>query len=346
MKKMIALMLAILLAVPLFAGCGEARTEIILMNWGEYLDPELIAQFEAENPDLKLTQKTTTSNKEMYVVCATEGSEIDICVPSDYLVEKMIKEDLLAEIDVSQLTNYEHIKTYAESRTFDPDSKYSVPYMIGTVGIVYNTTMVDDVVDSWDILWNEKYSKKLMMYSSIRDSLAVALCKLGYSINTTDKAQVEEAGQLLIEQKPLVLAYGTDNIKDSMIAGSCALAVDYSGAAAAAIAENPDLDYVVPKEGSNVWVDNLVIMKNSDKKEAAMRFIDFLCKPEVAAKNAEYIGYTPANTTAMDYVDQEMKENPAFVIEDGVLERCEYFTDLGDDLEIYNDVWMKVQTAG
>lgn len=346
MKKVIALVLVLLLVVPVFAGCGDGRTEVILMNWGEYLDPELIQQFEAENPDIKLTQRTTTSNEEMYVVCATEGSEIDICVPSEYMVERMMNEGLLAEIDVSQLTNYEHIKTYAESRTFDPESKYSIPYMVGTLGIVYNTTLVDDEVTSWDILWNEKYSKQLMMYNSIRDSLAVALLRLGYDINTTNPDEIEAAGQELIAQKPLVLAYGTDNIKDSMIAGSCALAVDYSGAAAAAIMENPDLNYVVPEEGSNVWVDNLAILESSDNKEAAMRVLDFLCDPEVAAQNAEYIGYTPANTTAMDYVSDELKANPAFVIEDGVLDRCEYYTDLAeDDLEIYNDIWMKVQTA-
>ena len=348
MKKVFMFICAalIILSSVALSGCGGgAKTELILENWGEYLDPELITKFNEENPDINLVQKTTTSNEEMYTVCATEGSKIDLCVPSEYMVERMMKEDMLAEIDLSSLKNAQYINKLA-APSADAECKYSVPYMMGTLGIVYNKTMVDDTVDSWDILWNEKYSKKIMMYSSIRDSLAVALIRLGYDINTTDPAQLAEAGQLLIDQKPMVLAYGTDNIKDSMISGSCAIAVDYSGAAAAAIAENPDLDYVVPKEGSNVWVDCVVIMKNSEHKEEAQRFIDFLCDPENAAVNAEYIGYTPANTEAVNLVSDELKNNAGFQMKDEDIQRCIFFKDLGDDLSLYNDVWMKVQTAG
>lgn len=349
MKKIIALALCLImvLACLSFSGCSSSGdvTELFVLNWGEYLDPDLIAQFEAENKDIKIKYSTTTSNEEMYTVCATEGTKIDITVPSDYLVERFIKEDLIAELDLNNIPNFKYVEKVSGTRTFDPQSKYSIPYMMGTVGIVYNTKLVDDTVDSWEILWNEKYSKNIMMYDSIRDSMMVALCLKGYDINTTDKAQLEEAGLLLEKQKPLVLSYGTDNIKSDMVAGARALAVDYSGAAVAAITENPDLNYVVPKEGSNVWVDNLVVLKSSPHKEAAERFINFLCDPEVSAKNSEYIGYTTPNEAAMEYLDPELLNNPAYVITDDVLARCTYFKDLGDDLQLYNDIWMKIKTA-
>ena len=349
MKNIVSLIVAVFLVALCVAGCGGGgdTVTVTLLNWGEYLEPSLIAQFESENPGIKINQTFMTSNEEMYSVCATEGSEIDIVVPSDYVVERFMNEGLLAEINYDNIPNFQYVAEYAKTRTFDPESKYSVPYMMGTVGIVYNTTMVDDVVDSWDILWNEKYQGKIMMYDSIRDSLMVALCRLGYDINTTDAAQIQEATQMLIAQKPLVLAYGTDDIKEAMIAGSAAMAVDYSGAAAAAIAENADLNYIVPKEGSNVWVDNLVIMKNcpEDRKAAAEKFINFLCDPEVTKTNAEYIGYTTPNAEAMKLMDAEMLANPAFVMKEEDVSRCAYYKDLGENVSLYNDAWQSVKKS-
>lgn len=347
MKKIVALFAVLLLVLPCFVGCGgSSTTTVTLLNWGEYLEPTLIARFEEENPGIKVVQRTMTSNEEMYTVCATEGSAIDIVVPSDYMVERLVAEDLAAELDLSNIPNFQYVEEVSKGRTFDPNSTYSVPYMMGTLGIVYNTKLVDDPVDSWDILWNEKYKGQILMYNSIRDSLAVALSRLGYSINTRNPAELEEAGQLLLEQKPLVLAYLTDEIKDSMKAGTAALAVDYSGAAADAISENPDLNYVVPKEGGNIWVDNLLILKSSKNKEAAERFINFLLDPEIMAINAEYIGYTPPSDAAMELISEEYLENPAFVIKPEDAARLEYFEDLGEDIQLYNDVWMKVVTSG
>ena len=349
MKKTLALVFAILLLAVSLVGCGGAggeKTTIHLLNWGEYLEPTLIDQFQKENPDIIVKFTNTTSNEEMYTVCATEGTEIDIVVPSDYLVERFINEGLLAELDLNNIPNFKYVEEVSKTRTFDPESKYSIPYMMGTVGIVYNKTLVDEPVDSWDILWDEKYSGQILMYDSIRDSMMVALAKLGYDINSTDPEEIAKAGELLMQQKSLVYAYLTDEIRTSMIGGSVALAVDYSGAAVGAIQENSDLDYVVPKEGSNVWVDNLVVLKSSKNKEAAERFINFLCDPEVSKKNSEYIGYTTPNAEAMKMIDPELLENPAYPISSDVLDRCEYYKDLGDDLSLYNDVWMKLRTAG
>ncbi|MGI6664571.1 MAG: ABC transporter substrate-binding protein [Christensenellaceae bacterium] len=345
-KKIFALLMVLVVLSTLVMACGgSGKTTLNVLNWGEYLEPELIQEFEKANPDIKINYSTTVSNEEMYTVSTTKDSKVDLIVPSDYLVERLINEDMAAELDLSNIPNFKYVEDAAKTRTFDPDSKYSIPYMMGTVGIVYNKTLVDDPVDSWEILWDEKYSGKIMMYDSIRDSLMVGLSRLGYDINTTDQAQVEEAGELLKEQRPLVLSYGTDNIQYDMIGGSVALAVDYSGAAAAAIMENDDLDYIVPKEGSNIWVDNLLVMKNSKNKETAERFINFLCDPEVAARNAEYIGYTTPNKEAEAYIDAELLENPAYLITDDIIARCAYFRDLGDGLSIYNDVWMDVKTS-
>ncbi len=346
MKRMISLLLALLLAAALLCSCsGGAKTTLYLLNWGEYLDPDLITEFEDQNPDIKVKMTTTTTNEEMYTVCATEGTKIDIVIPSDYLVERFIAEDLLAELDFSNIPNFKYVEKAAQNRTFDPENKYSVPYFIGTVGIVYNTKLVDDPVDSWEILWNEKYSKKIMMYDSIRDSIMVTLAYLGYDINSVNPDELAEAGELLLKQKPFVRGYGADNIKEDMVGGSVALAVDYSGSAVQAIMENEDLAYVVPKEGSNVWMDNFVVLKSSANKEAAERFINFMCDPQVAARNSEFVGYTTPNEAALEYVDEEFTSNSAYTIPDDVLERCKYFKDLGDNMQLYNDVWMKIKTS-
>ena len=346
MKRIFSLLLALLLVAALLCSCsGGAKTTLYLLNWGEYLDPDLLAEFEAQNPDIKVRMTTTTTNEEMYTVCATEGTKIDIVIPSVYLVERFIAEDLLAELDFSNIPNFKYVEKAAQNRTFDPENKYSVPYFIGTVGIVYNTKLVDEPVDSWGILWNEKYSKKIMMYDSIRDSIMVTLAYLGYDINSVNPDELAEAGELLLKQKPLVRGYGADNIKDDMIGGSVALAIDYSGSAVQAIMENEDLAYVVPKEGSNVWMDNFVVLKSSANKEAAERFINFMCEPEVAARNSEFVGYTTPNEAALEYVGEEFTSNSAYTIPDDVLARCKYFKDLGDNMQLYNDVWMKIKTS-
>lgn len=352
MKKIVAFVLIAVMAAG-FAACSPSTPTsnvdtytINFLNWGEYIDPDLISEFETEFPNIKVKMTTVGSNEEMYTVCATEGSQIDIVVISDYMVERFIKENLLGQLDLTAIPNINNIMDYAKTRTFDSEVKWSAPYMYGTVGIVYNKSLVDDEVDSWDILWNEKFEKQIMMYDSVRDSMMVALIKLGYDLNTTDKAQLEAAGQLLLEQKKLVLAYGTDDIKDAMAAGNVALAVDYSGAAAAAIMENEDLGYVVPKEGSNIWVDNLVILKATKNKSACETFINFLLDSENAARNSTYIGYSNPDPKAMDALLEEYPDNPAIEVTPEQISRCKYYVDLGENIKSYNDVWMKVKTAG
>mgnify|MGYP000015361414 CR=1 FL=1 len=311
---------------------------------GEYLGENVIGDFEKQF-GVRVIVENFDSNEMMYTKLMA-GDKYDVVIPSDYMIERLIAEDLLAELDLSNIPNFEYVKQAASTCTFDPESKYSIPYLMGTLGIVYNTKLVDDPVDSWDILWDEKHAGKIMMYDSIRDSIAIALCKLGYDLNTADPDQLREAGELLKQQKSLVLAYGTDNIKYDMIGGNVALGVDYSGSATEAILENSDLAYVVPKEGSNIWVDSMVVLKSSQHKEAAERFINFLCDPEITARNSEYVGYTTPNSKAEEYVDPELLAADSYHISEDVIARCKYYKDLdADTLALWNSVWMEVKTA-
>lgn len=349
MRKKISFIIALIMVMVFcfgVTGCSDGgKTKVILLNWGEYLDPDILKEFNEMQDEFEVVEKKVTSNEEMYAILSTEGHGYDMCVPSEYMAEQMWDEGMLAEINTQNIANYKYVQEYSESRSFDPTSKYSIPYMCGTVGIVYNTKMVDEEVTSWDILWDEKYTGNVIMYKSVRDSMLVALMRLGYDMNTTNPDEIEEAMNMLIEQKSIVLAYGTDEIKETMISGSCALAVDYSGAAVEAISINPDLDYVVPEEGSNIWVDNLVIMKDSKHKEYCEEFISYLCDPEIMARNAEYIGYSVPSEEALALIDPEWSSIPGYIITDEERGRCEYYRNIGDNLELYFDAWTRVVTA-
>ncbi len=346
MKKIVALLLIAVMSVT-FISCGApAQTELRVLNWGEYMDPELIEAFETANPDINITLTTVTSNEEMYTICTSGDSQIDLLFPADYMLERMINEDLLAELDFANIPNYSNVEEFASNLSFDPDGKYTVPYMYAVMGIVYNSTLVDDEVTSWDILWDEKYSKQMKMYDHMRATMGVALSMLGYSINSTDPAEIAEAEALLTEQRPLVLAYGTDDIKTDMVGGSLALAMDYSGAAAAAIMENPDLRFVLPEEPGNIGVDCMVVLKSSKNKEAAEKFINFLTDTENAKKNASYIGYLNPNPEVNEYLLEEYDGNTGFALDPEAVANCTYHKDLTpDELDIYNDAWLSAKAA-
>ena len=345
MKK-IAFLLMIVMAISLFAGCARSADTVTLnvLNWGDYIDEELITRFEDET-GIKINYTTLANNEEMLVKLQQEDCIYDLCFPSDYIIEKLIGMDLLHEINKDNIPNLKNIDPRFMDLDFDPDNKYSIPYMWGTVGILYNTTMVDDPVNSWDILWNEKYSGQILMYNSIRDTIGVTLMKLGYSINTRNEADIAAAEEALIEQKPLVQAYLGDEIKDRMIGGGAALAVVYSGDAMWCMdAEdgNPDLAYACPDSGTNLWFDNIIIPKSSKHTAEAEKFIDFLCEPDVAAQNAEYIGYSTPNSAALELMGAGYIDNPTYNPDPGYLEKCEIFHDLGDFINVYNDAWMRI----
>jgi len=345
MRKL-ALVLALVLLCAAFSGCaGKSDTVTInVLNWGDYIDETLIDQFEAET-GIEVIYSTMASNEEMLAKLSAPDSVFDLCFPSDYVIEKMIAQDMLRPINKENIPNLQYIDERFLDLSFDPGNVYSVPYMWGTVGILYNTTKVTEPVTSWTILWDEKYADQVFMYDSIRDTIGITLKMLGYPINTRDEAHVAEAQAALIEQKPRVLAYLDDPIKTRMIAGEGALGVVYSGDAVWCIEENPDLAYAVPEEGSNLWFDNIIIPKTSANPEAAEAFINFLCDPEVAKTNTEYIGYSSPNKGALALMDEETLADEVYNPPQEVLDRCEVFHDLGDFIEVFNNAWNHIKAA-
>lgn len=339
-KTILILAALILLSLGL-SGCRD-RPTLYVYNWGDYIDESLIAEFEAETK-MKVVYDTYATNEDMYVKMKSGGSTYDVIFPSDYMLTRMLEEDMLAKLDLLKIPNAQHIEERFRGLDYDPDNAYSVPYTWGTVGILYNTTMVDEVVDSWDILWDPKYAKEILMLDSQRDSIAVALLKLGYSINTLDPHELEEAGELLKEQKPLVLAYVVDEGQDKMIAGEAALAVVWSGEATNARMENPDLAFAIPKEGTNVWFDVMAVPKDAKNKDGAMRFINFMNDPEIALKNAEYTGYATPNKAARDMLPREIAEDRSIYPEEEDLVDAEIFVNLGQTLSIYDRIWTEVK---
>ena len=321
------------------------ENEIYVYNWGEYIDPEVIEDFEEET-GITVHYEEFETNEEMYTVVAKGARNYDVICPSDYMIEKMIENDLLAELDYDNIPNIVNIGAqYLKSAEgFDPGNLYSVPYCWGTVGIMYNTKMVDEPVTSWSILFDEKYKKKILMQNSVRDAFAVALKYLGYSLNTLNERELSEATDLLIAQKPLVQAYVVDQVRDKMIKNAAALGVIYSGEAIYMQRENPDLEYVVPEEGSNVWIDGWVIPSNSRNKEGAEAWINYMCRPDVALKNFDYITYSTPNEAARELIeDEDIKYSKIAFPDADVLERCEVFNYLGSQGDmLYDSYWTKI----
>jgi len=332
----------LLLLTLILSGCSSNKETLYVYNWGDYMDESIIAEFEKET-GIKVVYDTFATNEDMYVKIKSGGSSYDLIFPSDYMITRMRDEGMLEKINLANVPNFKYIDDRFKGQDYDPNNEYSIPYMWGTVGILYNTTMVDDPVDSWDILWNPKYSKQILMLDSQRDAIGVALIKLGYSLNSTDPKQISEAGELLKQQKPLVLAYALDEIKDKMVSGEAALALVWSGDAIYAMQSNPDLDYAIPKEGTNLWFDGMAIPKGAKNKAAAEKFIDFLCRTEIAFRNADYTGYATPHVEARELLDPEIRNNKAAYPDDEDLVNVEVFVSLGEVLKEYDRVWTEVK---
>ena len=351
MKKLLALLLCGCLSIAALTGCGNSSSKenvVYVYNWGEYLDPETLELFEQET-GIKVIYDEFETNEIMYPKVEAGSSAYDVICPSDYMVNKMIENDLLQEI------NYDHIPNakanigadyYRTARDFDPDNKYCIPYCWGTVGILYNKTRVDEPVTSWSILWDEKYAGEILMQDSVRDAFMVALMMKGYSCNTLDEKELREATDLLIAQKPLVQAYVIDQVRDKMIGGEAALGVIYSGEAIFTQRENPDLEYVIPEEGSNVWIDGWVIPKNAPNVENAEKFIDFMCRDDIALMNFEYITYSTPNVAAQALIEDEEIRNSKIAFPDlSQYDNLEAFRYLGTEGDaLYNKLWKEAMS--
>ena len=322
--------------------------KLVVYNWGEYIDPEVLTIFEEET-GINVVYEEFETNEILYPKVSSGAIAYDVVCPSDYMIQRMIENDLLTEINFDNIPNIKNIgKQYMEqSRQFDPENKYSVPYCWGTVGILYNKTMVDEPVDSWSILWNPKYKDNILMQDSVRDAFGATLKYLGYSLNSTDLDELTESKNLLIEQKPLVQAYVIDQVRDKMIGNEAALGVIYSGEAIYTQKENPNLEYVIPKEGSNIWIDSWVIPKNAEHKENAEKFINFLCRPDIALMNFEYITYSTPNEAARELIEDESIRNSEIAFPDlSKYDNLETFQYLGTEADqVYGDLWNKVKSS-
>ena len=344
------LMILVVVAGGFFYGSlnkASAGEQVVIYNWGEYIDPEVLDIFEEET-GISVVYEEFETNESMYPKVQAGAVAYDLVCPSDYMIQRMIENNLLDEIDFNNIPNLKNIGTqYMEqSRAFDPGNKYSVPYCWGTVGILYNKTMVDEPIDSWSVLWDAKYTDQILMQNSVRDALGIALKYCGYSLNSKDLDELHEAQQLLLEQKPLVQAYVVDQVRDKMISNEAAIGVIYSGEAIYTQSENPDLEYVVPKEGSNVWIDSWVIPKNAKNKENAESFINFLCRPDIAKMNFDYITYSTPNTAARELIEDDAIRNSTIAFPGNeVLNRCETYQYLGTKVdEIYNKLWREIKS--
>ena len=372
-KKVFAISMAGLTAASaLLSGCGASGNtgasgtdsaasgsadggELYVYNWGEYIDEDVISQFEEET-GITVVYDLFETNEEMYPVIEAGAVNYDVVCPSDYMIQKMRENDLLAELNFDNIPNIDQIDpAYMEmSQAFDPENKYSVPYCWGTVGILYNTKLLDELgvpaPTKWADLWDERLSGEILMQDSVRDAFMVALKKDGYFMNSESKDELEQTKQELIDQKPLVQAYVIDQVRDKMIGGEAAVGVIYSGEMlyiqdeVANLGLDYDLEYVIPEEGTNLWLDSWVIPKNAKNKENAEKWIDFMCRPEIAKANFEYITYPTPNNGAFELLDEEMQNNKAVFPDINSLKNSEVYIYLGDETDaVYNELWKEVK---
>ena len=334
MKKFISLLICICVFLCSFSLVSHAEEKITLnvYNWGEYIEQSTIDMFEEKYPYIDVNYTTFDSNEAMYSKIVSGAASYDIVVPSEYMVSKLIQEDMLAEIDYSNIPNYKYIGDAYRNLASDPENKYSVPYFWGTVVVIYNSQFVseEDVKDqSLDLLWNEKYAGKILMFDNPRDSFGISLTRLGYSMNSDNEKEWQEAAKALSEQKPIVQAYVMDAIFDKMEAGEAWIAPYYAGDAFVIQESNPDIKFYIAKEGTNLFVDSMCILKTTEHKKEAELFINFMCEPEIAAMNAETVGYATPNTEAKKLIDPEITGNKiVYPDEDYLKNNTEVFINL------------------
>ncbi len=345
LKYLLAIIGAILLILFLKYRLNSHETSsdnvVNVYNWGEYIDPELIEEFEHES-GYEVEYELFDSNEAMYTKIKSNAGDYDVVVPSEYMIEKMKDEDLLIPLDKSIVTNFKNVDESYLNPGFDQGNVYSAPYFWGTVGIVFNTTMTDLKFNSWDDLWDQSLEDNVLLVDGAREIMGMALNSLGYSLNTSDKIELQLAAQKLESLKPNVKGIIGDEVLVLMPKGEAAAAVTWSGSAQDMMAENKDLDYSVPNEGSNIWVDSMVIPKTCNNPEGANEFINFMLRPENMAKNAEYVGYSTPMKNPEKYLDEDVVNDERFYPTSEKLAKLEYYKALDPELlQYYNDLFLE-----
>ena len=347
-KKIMGAAALITLSMSMLAGCGGGSKKTLkVYNAGEYIDTELLSDFEKEF-DCKVVYETFDSNESMYTKVQS-GEKYDVIIPSDYMIERLIKEDALAKIDWDMLPNASGLDKDVMGLACDPDNEYSVPYFYGNVGILYDTTVVDeeDLKAGWEILRNEKYKGKIYMYDSERDSFMIALKALGYSMNTTDRSEIYKAYEWLADQRDkMEPVYAGDDVIDNMISGNKAIAIVYSGDATYIMSENENLAFYAPEEGTNIWNDGMIIMKDSTEIELAHEFINFMLDEDNAYANTAEVGYTSPVVKARDKAAAEDYEGMSAYIPDMTRPNDEVFRYQDSETKAYfAELWTKIKAA-
>lgn len=341
--------MAVLMASTLLAGCGNgssvSKNEVNVLNWGEYIDMSMLNVFEEET-GIHVNYKTCSDNETLYSLLSGGGTDIDVIIPSDYMISRLIAEDMVEPLNFDNIPNFSDIDEKFVNPTYDLDNAYSVPYMWGTVGIIYNTTLVDEDITSWASMFDPQYAGSVLMINNPRDAIGLALKYLGYSYNTTDESQIKEAVDLLIQQKKdgIVQAYVMDEIFDKLEGGESAMGVYYAGDYLTMAENNPDLAFVVPSEGSNYFVDAMCVPKAAANKDNAETFINFMCKTETGLANCNAIGYSTPLKSVYEALDEDTKNNAVAYPSDDVLANCESFLNLPTEtLALYDSEWLRLK---
>ena len=373
MKKIISVLLCAILALsmavfPAMADDGLSASDfdteyyskfkndkitLYVYNWGEYIadgadgTADVIALFE-ELTGIEVEYTTFDTNEGLFSKLQSGSAYYDVVIPSDYMIARLAENGMLETLDFSNIPNYAaYIDEQFKNPGYDPEALYSVPYTWGTVGIIYNTKYITEEIDSWAALWNEEYADRILMFDNSRDSFAIALARLGYSINTENMDEINEAAELLREQKSLVQAYVMDQIFDKMVGENAWIAPYYAGDYLTMSADNPDLAFAFPKEGSNQFVDAMCIPKDCVNKEAAEMFINFMCEPLISAENCGYVGYSTPVSEAKNYMDEEKAMNAIAYPSDEILQNTEVFVNLSDDTNKMLDMlWISINVGG
>ena len=356
MKKLFSLGLAVAMTASLLAGCGSSAStpngEVNVLNWGEYISAgedgamDVIAEFEAQT-GIKVNYKVCPDNETLYSNLKGGGADYDVIIPSDYMISRLIAEDMLETLNFDNIPNAADVDPTFLNPEYDPDNAYSVPYMWGTVGIIYNTTMITDPVTSWSSLFDKANAGQVLMINNSRDAIGLALKYLGYSYNTTDEAQITQAVDLLIQQKKdgIVQAYVMDEIFDKLEGGEAAMGVYYAGDYLTMKENNPDLAFAVPSEGSNIFTDAMCIPKGASNKDNAEKFINFMCSKDVGLANCEAIGYSTPLMSVKTALPAEVTADPVAYPSAEVLANCEAFINLPQEtLQFYDSEWLRLKT--
>ena len=346
MKKKIAIILCLLLVLGVY-GCGGGAPagEVNVYNWGLYIDMDVLRVFEQET-GIKVNYSEFQSNEEMYSILRGGGAAYDVIIPSDYMISRLIDEDMLLELDFSNIPNYALIDPAYKNLEYDPQGKYSVAYMVGTVGLIYNSEMIQEEITSWGALFDERFAGQALMFDNPRDAFGIALKYLGYYQNTTDEGEIREAYDLLVAQKPMLQAYVMDQIIDKLVSGEAWIGPYYAGDFLLMYEDNPDLEFARPVEGSNRFVDAMVIPGGARNKENAELFINFMSRTDIALANMEYIWYSSANFEANEIFGEELDEEDYGIMfaSEEVLANCDVFTNLpAEILELYNTLWVELK---